>query len=136
MKKSTRPCNFIYFHHQNGCVLWASMCSTSTLYPGVFPVNSSFANLYYDCWISSMLTWWKVSFVCYTVLSGFTISILHFICSLFVGLDCCFSDCSSILFSSSLHFLSMCANMGYPSESLTCDGNFLSLFCHPPTKAI
>lgn len=49
-----------------------------------FPVHSSFANLYYGCvWISSMLTWWKVSSICYTVLFGFTISILHFICPLF-----------------------------------------------------
>lgn len=65
-----------------------------------------------------MLTWWKVSSICYTVLFGFTISILHFICLLAHSRFLFFFSfavvwfrffVSQILF----YFLSICTNMAF-----------------------
>lgn len=135
MEKSTRPCNFIYFSRSKW-FCWTSMwLYMFSLHPSIIPgrrqcISSlclSFDNL--QCQISSMLTWWKVSSICYIVLFGFTTSALHFICPLFVDFDFCFYDLFSFFFLFQLtqsHFVSfdkiffspyfpilMCTNMAF-----------------------
>lgn len=85
MEKSTRPCNFIYFSRSKW-FCWTSMClyvfftSSRSLSHCVCVCFSLLFSISFDnlhCWLSSMLTWWKVSSICYTVLFGFNSSSLH-----------------------------------------------------------
>lgn len=88
-----------------------------------------------------MLTWWKVSSICYTVLFGFTISILHFICPLahsrflfFFSVRCCLV--SIFCFSDSFLFPFDMYKHGFPSHSFGSKGNFFSVFALHPTTAM
>lgn len=156
MEKSTRPCNFIYFSRSKW-FCWTSMwLYMFSLHPSIIPgrrqcISSlclSFDNL--QCQISSMLTWWKVSSICYIVLFGFTTSALHFICPLFVDFDFCFYDLFSFSFLFQLtqsHFVSFdnfffslffdfdVYKHGFPFHSVQYKGHFcLSLWFKAKTR--
>lgn len=140
MEKSTRPCNFIYFSRSKW-FCWTSMwLYMFSLHPSIIPgrrqcISSlclSFDNL--QCQISSMLTWWKVSSICYIVLFGFTTSALHFICPLFVDFDFCFYDLFSFSFLFQLtqsHFVSFDNFFFLPIFRFWCIQTWLSISFGP-----